>query len=131
MTRSRPPFMGALFAILAWFFSMVAATAQSVGPDEAVGADGSPGAPLALTAGQKNAIYNAVMGDHARASAKIPVAIGAPISPTTPLAGLPRDAVADNPSVTDLKYALVDGDIIVVDPVGMRVVDVIHASGKP
>jgi hypothetical protein len=113
---------------VALFCGTAGARAQSVGPDEAVKPDGAVGAPLALTAAQRSAIYNAVMGERVRPTAKVRAAVGEPVSPTAALAELPNGAAADNSPVTDLKYALVDGDVVVVDPVGMRVVDVIRGS---
>jgi hypothetical protein len=106
--------------------------AQSIGPDEAVKSDGAVSQPLALTAAQRSAIYNAVVRERARPSTTaIPVTVGAPVSPSVELAELPEQTAADNPWAMFLKYAMVDDDIVVVDPIKMRVVDVIHRSARP
>ena len=87
---------------------------------------------LALTAGQRSAIYNIVIRERAKPHAdQIAVAVGAPVPPTIELVDLPDQATADNPSAAFLKYAMVHGDVVVVDPVAMRVVDVIRNGAKP
>jgi hypothetical protein len=122
----------AVFSLLiALIAGPTAAFAQSVGPDEIVNAGKSR--QLALTEAQKSAIYKAVLANHARRTASgpnaVPAAIGARVSPAAELAALPDQA--DAGSDLDLKYAMVEGDLIVVDPVGMRVIDVIHGSAIP
>ncbi len=48
------------------------------------------------------------------------------------LAGLPDAATANDPWAADLKYAMADSDVIViVDPVLMRVIDVIPGGPAP
>jgi hypothetical protein len=105
------------------------ACAQSSALDETAGPDGIT-QNLQLTPMQKNAIYNAVMQQHMLSSSgRIAAKIGAPVPPSTPLYDLPDQAVlgagvgagADSP----LKYAMVGSDIVVVDPISMRVIDVI------
>jgi hypothetical protein len=119
-------------ALLGLFFGMAPALAQSAGPDEAIQANGTVAQSLALTAGQRSAIYNIVVRERAKPHAdQITVAVGAPVPPTIDLVDLPDQATADNPSVALLKYAMVHGDVVVVDPVAMRVVDVIRSSAKP
>jgi hypothetical protein len=116
--------------VLAFFLGTGACYAQSVGPDEAVGAHGAVTQKLALTPAQKSAIYNAVLQQRVRASTtRIEPAVGAPVSRSIELAAIPEQAgIAD---ATFLKYAVVAGDVVVVDPIGMRVVDVIHRSIGP
>jgi len=42
------------------------------------------------------------------------------------------DQMADDPNARVLKYAMVADDVVVIDPIVMRVVDVIHRAGvKP
>jgi hypothetical protein len=119
-------------ALLGLFFGIAPALAQSAGPDEAVQPNGTLRQNLALTAGQRSAIYNIVIRQRAKPHAdQIAVAVGAPVTPTIDLVDLPDQATADNPSAALLKYAMVHGDVVVVDPVAMRVVDVIHSSAKP
>jgi hypothetical protein len=119
----------ALFGLI---FGITPALAQSVGPDEAIQPDGTLRQNLALTAGQRSAIYNIVIRERAKPHAdQIAVAVGAPVPPTIVLVDLPDQATADNPSAAFLKYAMVHGDVVVVDPVAMRVVDVIRNGTKP
>jgi hypothetical protein len=105
------------------------ACAQSSALDETAGPDGLT-QDLQLSPVQRSAIYNAVMQQHMLGSGeRIAARIGAPVPPSTPLYDLPDHAAlgaglgagADSP----LKYAMVGGDIVVVDPLSMRVVDVI------
>jgi hypothetical protein len=108
------------------------AVAQTAGPDEAVTADGAVSQALALTPAQKNAIYNAVVHERVRSSAvTVSAAIGAPVPPAVELRALPDQVAADNPWVEILKYAFVENTIVVVDPIRMRVVDVIHHGAQP
>jgi hypothetical protein len=108
------------------------ACAQSSALDETAGPDGIT-QNLQLTPVQKSAIYNAVMQQHVQSSSeRIAAKIGAPVPPSTPLYDLPDQAAlgagadADNP----LKYAMVGSDIVVVDPISMRVVDVIGQGAE-
>jgi hypothetical protein len=108
------------------------ADAQTTGPDEAIDANGAVTQQLALTQAQKAAIYNAVLRQRVRTSTThVPVTVGAPVPPMAELAELPDQAAADAPLVADLKYAMVEDDVVVVDPISMRVVDIIHGSTKP
>lgn len=120
---------------LALLLGPTVALAQTVGPDEAPYAGGAMTPKLVLTDAQKSAIYNAVLQQRLRGfDAGIPVAIGAPVSPTTELAALPDQAVAAaaaDPSAADLKYAMVEDDVVVIDSITMRVVEVIHGSARP
>ena len=119
-------------ALLGLFFSVAAALAQSAGPDEAVQPDGTLRQNLALTAGQRTAIYNIVIRQRAKPHADpMSIAVGAPVPPTIDLVDLPDQATVNNPSTALLKYAMVHGDVVVVDPVAMRVVDVIRNGVKP
>jgi hypothetical protein len=109
-----------------------AALAQSAGPDEAVRPNGAVTQLLALTAGQKSAIYNAVIGQRLRPrSDQIPVTVGALVPPFVELIDLPDQASAGNASAAVLKYAMVETEVVVIDPIVMRVVDVIRGCAKP
>ena len=119
-------------ALLGLFFGIAPALAQSAGPDEAVQPNGTVAQSVTLTAWQRSAIYNIVIRERAKPHAdQISVAVGAPVPPTIDLADLPDQATANNPSTALLKYAMVHGDVVVVDPVAMRVVDVIRSGAKP
>jgi hypothetical protein len=119
-------------ALLGLFFGIAPALAQSAGPDEAIQPNGTVRQNLALTAGQRSAIYNIVIRQRVKPHAdQISVAVGAPVPPTIDLVDLPDQATVDNPSAALLKYAMVHGDVVVVDPVAMRIVDVIRNGAKP
>jgi hypothetical protein len=119
-------------ALLGLFFGIAPALAQSAAPDEAVQPDGTVRQNLPLTAGQRSAIYNIVIRQRAKPHAdQIVVTVGAPVPPTIDLVDLPDQATANNPSAALFKYAMVHGDVVVVDPVAMRVVDVIGNGAKP
>jgi len=107
------------------------ACAQSPGIDEAVGPNGIATQQLTLTPVQRSTIYNAVMRQGVAAfSRTITAAIGAPVPPSADLLDLPgQSAAGENGGF--LKYAMVDGDVVVVDPIAMRVVDVIHSGAGP
>lgn len=107
------------------------AIAQNAGPDEAVNSRGAVSQRLALTPAQRSAVYDAVSRQRTRVSTTLiqPV-IGTPVAPSVRLSELP-DAARDEPWARFLKYAMVEGDVVMVDPVTMRVVDVIRGSGVP
>jgi hypothetical protein len=104
------------------------AAAQAVGADEAHGAP-APLTPYAtLSPAQKRAIYTAVLRQRLRTSAAdIPLTVGATVPRSTVLLTLPEAAQGDDLSV--LKYATVDDNVVVVDPVSMRVIDIIRGAG--
>jgi hypothetical protein len=118
---------------VAFILGTAGAGAQTAGPDEALNADGAVVQKLALTEAQKSAIYNAVLQRRVRLSTTtaIPVAVGAPVSPAAELSDLSDQAAAAQPLAMDLKYAMVEDDVVVVDPIRMRVVDIIHGSVRP
>ena len=108
------------------------ASAQSAGPDEAIKPNGAVEQQFALTTGQRQAIYNLVIQQRVKPrSRELSVAVGAPVPPSTELTDLPDQVAADDPSSASLKYALVENDIVVVDPAAMRVVEVIHNGARP
>jgi hypothetical protein len=103
---------------------------QSAVPEDVIDANGVLQPVPSLTTAQKGAIYNAVLAQRLRTSTtEIPKSIGAPVPPSAALADLPGEIDADNPAL--LKYAMVEGDVVVVDSVRMRVVDVIHGGPRP
>jgi hypothetical protein len=128
----RKPFRFSLLALLGLLFGMAPALAQSAGPDEVIQPNGTVAQSLVLTAGQRSAIYNIVIRQRVKPHAdQIAVAVGTPVPPTIELVDLPDQVTADNPSAALLKYAMVANDVVVVDPVAMRVVDVIRNGAKP
>ncbi len=122
---------GALIAVLAMVVAP-RALAQSAIVDEAVTVSGPTTQEVALTAAQKHAIYNAILGQHVRPVApQLPATVGASVPPSAQLFDLPDQATAGNPAAAYLKYALVESDVVVVDPKQMRVVDVIRGGATP
>ncbi len=108
------------------------AVAQSAGLDEAIGPHGAVTQNQALTPGQKNAIYNAVSQQKVRPPAdRIAPAVGAAVPPSTELLDLPDQTHGDDTSSAVLKYAFVEDQVVVVDPIAMRVVDVIRGGARP
>jgi hypothetical protein len=127
------PAVGLLtLSLLTLSLGTTAALAQSAGPDEAVRPNGAVTQQLALTAGQKSVIYNAVFMQRSRPRAdQISASVGAPVPPFVELIDLPDQAGAGNASAAVLKYAMVENDVVVIDPIVMRVVDVIRGGAKP
>jgi hypothetical protein len=124
--------------LLGTILGCATAGAQSAGPDEATGTNGKMAQNLALTAVQKKAIHDVVFQqgvkpyNRARSDNAVTASVGAPVPQTAELAGLPDAATANEPWAADLKYAMVDGDVIViVDPILMRVIEVIHGGAVP
>ncbi len=120
-----------IILLLAFTAGANGAVAQTAVPDEAVKPDGIVGQQLALTTAQQSAIYNAVIAQRGRTSSLgVPVAVGALVPPSVELRTLPDQAAAGDPSA-DLKYAMVENTIVMVDPIRMRVVGIIHARDAP
>lgn len=125
-----------LLALALW---TTGAAAQSIGPDEALASPGSVMQQTVLTPQQRRAIYDAVGRQRVRSPGlAIAAVVGAPVPPSLLLQDLPDqptgnpDRAADDSNVRLLKYAMVADDVVVVDPIAMRVVDVIHRDGvKP
>ena len=122
--------------LVALFCGVTAASAQSATPVEAVRSNGSVAPALVLTPAQRSAIYNSVRQQRVHtATAGIAASIGAPVASSLGLRGLPS-GLPDLPALADgegdvLKYATVEGDVVIVDPISMRVVEVIHAGAGP
>ena len=121
------PIVAALLALAA---GMPQAAAQAVGPDEAHGAPARLAPHIALSPAQKRAIYAAVSRQRLRTSAAdIPLIVGATVPRSAALLTLPDEARGDDLSVQYLKYATVDGNVVLVDSVSMRVIDIIRGAG--
>jgi Protein of unknown function (DUF1236) len=116
--------------VLSVLLGMPNANAQSAGTDEAVTSQGAVIPTVSFTAAQKNAIYNAIVRQRVRAAtARIEPTVGAAVPRSVPLAELPgHTGLAES---AFLKYAMVADDVVVVDPIEMRVVDVIHGNVGP
>jgi hypothetical protein len=112
------------------------ANAQSVMPVETVQPDGTVAPQLALTPSQRSAVYNTVRQQRVPAGTHgVTPSVGAPVPPSLALRDVPETpALADGDPNGDndvLKYATVEGDVVVVDPIHMRVVEVIHSGVGP
>lgn len=109
------------------------ARAQSAGLDEAIGPDGPAAPTISLTATQRGEIYKAAMQQRVRRSGgMVPAVIGAAVPPSASLRDLPGGiAFAGDEETADLKYATVADNVVVVDPIRMRVVDVIQPGARP
>ena len=119
--------VAALLALAAW---TPQATAQAVGPDEAHGAPGRLAPQIVLSPAQKRAIYDAVSRQRLRSSAAdIPLIVGATVPRSAMLLTLPDAARGGDLSGQYLKYATVDDNVVLVDSVSMRVIDIIHRAG--
>ncbi|MGB6750912.1 MAG: DUF1236 domain-containing protein [Xanthobacteraceae bacterium] len=118
------------FVVLTLLLGTANAIAQSVGADEAITSHGAVTQTAGLTLAQKSAIYNAIVRQRVRASStQIEATVGASVSRSVPLAELPdQTGLVD---ATFLRYAMVADDVVVVDPISMRVVDVIRGNIRP
>jgi hypothetical protein len=101
------------------------AVAQANDIDDAVTARGvTP--KLQLTQAQRNAIYQEVHKDKSKvAPSRFAAQVGADVPPMIELYALPDDILASNPDTKLFKFTRVDDQIVLVDPVKMRVIAVI------
>ena len=118
--------------LIALLCSATAATAQSATPVERVQPNGTVAQPLALTPAQRGAVYNNVKRQRVHTpTAGVAASVGAPVAPTVALRDLPDASAVGDGAGEFLKYATVEGDVVVVDPIRMRVVEVIHSGAGP
>jgi Protein of unknown function (DUF1236) len=115
----------ALAGALAASSAVGLATAQTSNIDEVVNANGV--APkLELTTAQRSAIYQAVRKDKSKvAPTHFATNVGAEVPPMIELYALPDDAVPDNPAAKLYKFTRVEDQVVLVDPIKMRVIAVI------
>jgi hypothetical protein len=103
------------------------AAAQALGPDEAHGAQAHMQPAPTLTATQKAEIYAVILRQRLRTSAsEVPLIVGALVPRSTPLLALPDEAAGDEYAAEFLKYATVDGNVVLIDTTTMRVIDIIR-----
>jgi hypothetical protein len=123
--------MSGVVALLALLAMMPQATAQAVGADEAPRAAGARPPPhTALSPAQKRAIYAVVSRQRLHTSAAdVPLTVGATVPRSAVLLTLPMEEQGDDSSVQVLKYATVDDNVVLVDPISMRVIDIIRNVG--
>lgn len=118
--------------LLVLFCGVTAASAQSAMPVENVQPDGTVAPPLALTPAERGALYNDVRQQRVYPQThEVAASVGAPVSPSVGLPEVPD--LSDVRALADgdgdfLKYATVEGDVVVVDPIRMRVVEVIRSG---
>src|SRR5215218_1318117 len=81
--------------------------------------------PVALTSAQKAAIVEAVQakGGAVAPSVAFRPAHGEMVPPSIELYALPDNAISQAPEAKNLKYTMVDNQVVLVDPLTMRVVD--------
>jgi hypothetical protein len=78
---------------------------------------------LELTPAQRSAIYQEVHKDRSKvAPSRFATTIGAEVPPMIELYMLPDDILANNPVAKLYKFTRVDDEIVLVDPIHMRVV---------
>jgi len=85
---------------------------------------------LELTPAQRTAIYQEVRKDKAKvAPSRFATHVGADVPPMIELYALPDDILANNPVTKFYKFTRVDDQVVLVDPVHMRVIVVIGPKG--
>ncbi len=131
--KLRQPTLLLCAPLLCAFFSAASGVhAQSVTPDEPVGPGGAVGQTLQFSPVQKSAIENAAAAQHVHGATRgLTPTIGAPVPPTLSLLDLPDQAASVGEGGPVLKYAMMEDEIVVVDPISMRVVDVIRRGVRP
>jgi hypothetical protein len=121
-----------LVATLLAAAGIVPAAAQALGPDEAHVRLPRARPTFAPTAAQRSVIYGFVRRQHLHApSADVPQAVSAPVPRSADLLPLPDEAIGDDDAWAFLKYAMVDGNVVLVDSIDMRVIDIIRRSTRP
>jgi hypothetical protein len=117
-------------ALLVLAATMPQAAAQAVGVDEAHAPPARLRPQIALSPAQKRAIYSAVSRQRLRTSAAdIPLSVGATVPRSATLLTLPDEARGGDLPAWDLKYATVDDNVVLVDSISMRVIDIIRSAG--
>jgi hypothetical protein len=84
-----------------------------------------------LSPAQRSAIYAEVIKDPSKSSPQhFSAVVGADVPPMIELYALPDDATSVVPAAKLYKYTMVEDKVVVVDPIKMRIVDVIGPSSK-
>ena len=114
------------------------AQAPSPAPRAAPGTPGAPGLnqgantgeKVQLSAAQKTAIFNAVSKDKSKVASPPPAnfraSIGAQVPASIELYALPPDALASAQAASNLRYTMANNEVVLVDPLNLRVVDIIR-----
>jgi len=117
------------FAVLG---AMSQAAAQALGPDEVHGLAARLVPKTALSAAQKRAIYNTVARQRLRTqAAEIPLIVGAPVPHSAMLLALPDHVNSDDSPGQFFKCAIVDDNVVLIDSITMRVIDIIRGGAGP
>jgi hypothetical protein len=95
--------------------------------DGTIGRGDPYSAQLRLSDAQKNAIAEAVRRDNkaVEPSVSFVASVGAPVPPVIELYILPDAILADVPAAKRVKYTVVKNQLLLVDPVTMRVLEII------
>jgi Spy/CpxP family protein refolding chaperone len=83
---------------------------------------------LQLTPTQKSKIFQAVIREQGKVTPppNVTASVGAEVPASIELHMLPDDAVADAPAAKAYRYTIVQNQVVLVDPINMRIVDVIR-----
>ncbi|HML15054.1 MAG TPA: DUF1236 domain-containing protein [Xanthobacteraceae bacterium] len=97
------------------------AAAQTAGITE-------PSTALELSPHQRTEIYQAVAKNQLRTPPPpdIPASVGAQVPPVTELYALPESVTAEVPTARFYRYTIAQNRVIIVDPINLKVVDVIR-----
>jgi hypothetical protein len=76
-----------------------------------------------LTIAQKTAILNAIRNE---SPSRVSPTNFTPVPPSIELHALPNSALAQVPAAKLVKYTVVQNQVVLVDPLMMRVVDILH-----
>lgn len=127
MTTARMRFafaLGTMALVCCSGLHRAAAQGGSVDPATSLGGAAEP--QLVLTVAQRQAIYAAASKDKSKtARVPFPVKVGASVPPMIELYTLPDDAVAGNSAAKFYEYTMVENQVVVVDQIKMRVIDII------
>ena len=118
-----------LFALVAGMG--VAAAQDSPGGLRLPGTLAPPTNPsqIQLTPAQKSAIFTAVRDTKIPPPVnKFTVSVGAEVPASIELYTLPVAALSQAPEVKDLRYTMIQSEVVLVDPTKMRIVEVIRPS---
>jgi hypothetical protein len=111
------------------------AQAPSPAPRATPGAPGlnqgaNTGEKVQLSAAQKTAIFIAVSKDKSKVASPPPAnfraSIGAQVPASIELYALPPDALASAQAASNLRYTMANNEVVLVDPLNLRVVDIIR-----
>ena len=125
--------LGAIALAILGTVGVAVAQAPSTTPGGTPGTPGlnqaaSPNQKIQLSVAQKTAIYNAVSKDKSKSASPVnfQASIGANVPASIELHALPAEAVATAQAASSYRYTMVNNQVVLVDPISMRVVDIIR-----